>query len=355
MSTSPSPTSAVPWFGRAWNLQVTTQQGQQLVVSNSAWEPESLRIAFEVEQVAVQTWWFADIAIYNLNTATEQLLLRANRNDDDASSTGSGNIAIQQGDLVTLSAGYQAPPNSISTIWLGKVFQPMWERENGTDFKLTLHCMIGLFEDAMNVVSLPIGPLATQLQIVQSMAAQAHLGIESIDEQTLGNARLPRSRAVFGTPGDYFQQIGVGNKLHYWLSDKGINLVGSRNAPTTPSLIYGPSSTPGTNIPVPNPETYTPTLIGTPQQTQEGVVFRVLLDPRLTVGQLVGLNMSAIRQIPQYPLAQQGPTVLSQDGTYYVGGVRHIGDTRGQPWYTEVTGLTPLAWQTILASQLSQS
>ena len=347
MSTLPA--STTPWFGRAWTLTVTTQQGQQLVISSNTFEPESLRITFEVSQVALQTFWFADISIYNLDTWTEQFLLGVNQT---TSSSGT-NTVISQGDLVELVAGYQVDFGVSGPIWLGKVLQPMWERQDGTDFKLTLHCIIGLFEDSMNVLALPIGPLATQAQIVQQMAQQAHLDIESLDTQTLGQRRLPRSRAIFGTPGDYFQQIALGNKLHYWIGLHGINLVGA-NAPTTPSLIYGPLIPPGAPVSSTLPTNYTPTLVGVPQQTQEGLAFRVLLDSRLTVGQLVGLNQSAIRQIAQYPLGP-GPTMLSQDGTYYVGGVRHVGDSRGTPWFSEVTGITPLAWQTLLNRQASPS
>jgi hypothetical protein len=76
-SIAQSTASKTPWFGRAWTLKVKTQQGQELFLSNSAWEPESLRVTFAIEQVALQKYRFADISIYNLNTTTEQLLLQS--------------------------------------------------------------------------------------------------------------------------------------------------------------------------------------------------------------------------------------------------------------------------------------
>ena len=343
--------SAKPWFGRAWNLTVTTQNGEQLTVSNNAWEPEALRVTFTVEQFAFQAWWYADISIWNLNQATEQFLLSGTqRGLPSTGTTSSGNIAVSQGDLVVLSAGYQADTGSAGPIWTGPVFQPMWDRIDGTDFVLTLHCVLGLQELAP--VSVQVGPLATQVAIVKAMAAQAQIDVDldSEGEQILSQAQLPRKRAIWGTPETYFQQIAAANRMRCWLSERGFNLVGTANQQTAPSIIYGPSATPGTPINTTG-QNYTPTLIGVPQQTQEGVSWRTLLDSRLRVGQLVGLNQSAIRQIAQYPLQQSGPTVLSQDGTYFVGGVKHIGDTRGIPWYSDVTAVTPLAWQSALRKQ----
>ena len=36
----------------------------------------------------------------------------------------------------------------------------------------------------------------------------------------------------------------------------------------------------------------------------------------------------------------QFPTILDKNSEYIVAGVRHIGDTRGNEWYTDVTAVT---------------
>src|ERR1035438_1422534 len=82
------------------------------------------------------------------------------------------------------------------------------------------------------------------------------------------------------------------------------------------------------------------TLIGTPQQTEMGVTFKVLLDSSLTIGKLVKLDQSAIKLIPVFP--GQIPAVLSQNGLYIVAGLRHYGDSRGDPWYSEVIAVNRL-------------
>jgi hypothetical protein len=78
-------------------------------------------------------------------------------------------------------------------------------------------------------------------------------------------------------------------------------------------------------------------LIGVPEQTQEGVTFRTLLDPRIKLMTMVKIDNSYIRQMRQE--IGQYPALLDQDGQYQAYKVCHIGDTRGQEWYTEVEGI----------------
>jgi hypothetical protein len=90
--------------------------------------------------------------------------------------------------------------------------------------------------------------------------------------------------------------------------------------------------------------TYTPSsgLIGTPTQTQFGVEFSVLLDPRIKA-QLplltVEIQEAIISQFAPNPVQTTGqvPYPLQSDGVYTVFEVRHRGDSRGNPWQTDVT------------------
>ena len=133
------------YFGRAWRITVTPQATQEkLEISNSNWDPNALRCTFMIEQPALSAYWYADIAIYNSAPAMSQV--------------------IQAGDLVTVEAGYQTPAAGL--IFQGRVFQPLWERENNTDYKLTLHCLVGLFEDKTGYVATTIPAGESQLDAV---------------------------------------------------------------------------------------------------------------------------------------------------------------------------------------------
>lgn len=304
-----NPVSKIPQFGRRYEVAVLTGKGDdqtQLTVSSSDWEPEALRVTFEVEQVNFQAFWFAEVAIYNMNSPTEQNVLA-------------------EGMEVVVRAGYQAGP--YGEIFRGKIFQALWERENVTDFKVTLRCVIGLEENTANWISMANSRNATQAQLIDQMAAAAHnpLSVQYLDRTALSKSKMPRGVVLFGTPGKYLDQVAAQHRMWWWLSDQGINLGPLERGDGVPDLVFGP----GTG------------LIGTPQQTQDGVSFKVLLDPRLRVSMppmQVKLDMQAVRQGPLNFGQYLG--ILDQDGLYFVARARFIGDTRGQSWYTEVTGYT---------------
>lgn len=305
-------TSQIPMFGRAWELAVNTNpdasgNSQNIVVSSSSWEPEALRITFEVNMAAYKSLWFAKICIYNMNAATAQKILT-------------------QGMGVTLKAGFQLPGAGI--IFQGQIYQPMWEQENAVDFKLTLMCYVGMKEVIGNYASFSGSPGSTQASLVAKMAASAYhpITVGSIDTTALSKTTLPRSRAFFGDPNAFVDAVAAGNNMQSWVGFNGMNLGDLQTA---------------TN----NPITYTPTtgIIGTPQQTQDGVSFRVMLDPRLQVLQppmQVAINNAVIRQMPRYPGSY--PSILDKDGLYIVMGLQFVGDSRGTggSWYTEVIAAT---------------
>lgn len=91
-------------------------------------------------------------------------------------------------------------------------------------------------------------------------------------------------------------------------------------------------------------------LIGRPEQTQQGVYARCLINPRITVGGLVRIDNQSINetfqqgdfaipgaQIPynQYAGIQQFANVTA-DGLYRVYVNEFVGDTRGLPWWSDL-------------------
>lgn len=107
----------------------------------------------------------------------------------------------------------------------------------------------------------------------------------------------------------------------------------------------------GGRVPVISPQTG---LIGVPEQTQNGISIHTLLNPRLKIGQLIQLQstvnqaridtMSSPAAIAGNFNLQKGAKV-SGDGVYYVMIAEHTGDTRSQPWYTDLTCLAADASQ----------
>lgn len=312
---------STPYFGRAWKITVTPQAtGEAWTVSNSSWDTEALRCTFEIEQIAsIQAFWFADISVYNFLPAAQQV--------------------IQKGDLIQVEAGYESP--GMGAIWNGRIFQPIWERANETDYKLTLHCFIGLFEDETGYVSLPLGssdaPL-TQGEGVRQVAQAAGIACDPKNlDPALENKTLPRGKPFAGRARQFFDQVAADNNLVPWIGPDGVHIRSLAPQGEIPNLIYAPpqAKTSGTQT-LDGITKYT--LIGTPQQTERGVRFRTLLDSDLQLGALVKLDQAILQKIRLYP--GQKPILLDKDGLFVVAGIRYEGDTRGNEWYSEVLGVT---------------
>lgn len=315
----PNQTSSNPLYGRKYQLLVTTPSltvsgGSQIIdFSDSAFEPEALRIVFDVYTPCIHSaYWYADIDIYNLNqTATEQLVLASNN--------------IAQGSQVTLSAGYGGNGN-YGVIWQGPVFQALLTRENVVDLKLTLHCILSM-ESALsnNFISAQYSSGISQSELILQMLNSIGLHADYVSPN-LSQTKLSRGMTVFGTPDKYFTQIAESQNMVWFLSQRGFSigkLNDGLNSGTTPGFVYSPTTG----------------LLGTPEQTQAGVNFSVCLDPRLQAKiplQTVGISQALIQQYKK----QIGEVIypLDQDGTYVVGAVRHRGDSRGNIWQTNITG-----------------
>ena len=83
-------------------------------------------------------------------------------------------------------------------------------------------------------------------------------------------------------------------------------------------------------------------LIGSPEQIDFGINFRVLLNPNLIIAnppRWIQLDLSQINVKQQRAIPGQNIVpMMPQDGYFKIGGVRHTGDTRGDTWYTDVRG-----------------
>jgi hypothetical protein len=313
--------SIIPQFGYAWELTIDLSpdgdgNGKSIVVSSSSWDPETLRITFDVDMPAYKALWFAKISIYNMNAATAQAVLT-------------------QGMSVTLKAGFQTQPYGV--IFKGQIYQPMWEQEEVVDFKLTLLCYTGLKETLGNFASFRGNAFSTQAALVAKMAAGAYntIPVDSIASSALSATQLPRARPFFGDPNEFFDEVAAANNMQSWVGFDGLN-IGNVEADSPIATI-----------------TYSPTtgILGTPQQTEDGVSLKVALDPRLQVLRIpiqIKIDNAVIRQLPRYPGSY--PSILDKDGLYIVMGVNHVGDSRGADWYTSIIACTSVGGKLALAA-----
>jgi hypothetical protein len=303
-----------PLFGRAYELIVTpspaaTGTPQPITISSSAWEPEALRITFEVYLPAFKSLWFAKISIYN---PTPEL----------------ASILVVPGATVVLKAGYQNPGSGI--IFQGTCYQPLFERENVVDQRITMMCYVGLKEALGNFASFSGSPGMSQVAIVQQAIASANtpMKLGSIDTTAISPTKLPRARAFFGDPKALIDSVAYGNNMQSWYGFDGVNIGTMERNDSNADITY--SSNNG--------------IIQTPQQTENGVNFRVLPDPRLRVSNppmQVRIDNTAIARLATDPRNSFNP-ILDPNGLYIVMGLLFYGDSRGNDWFTEIVGVTSI-------------
>lgn len=304
-------------FGIQWQLDIlaaSTDSGSIVLTAKyDSYDNESLQIEFDVYQTVKQNFWYADISIYNLNDATENLILT-------------------QGQLVRLTAGF-INNQQYGVIFEGTLLQPIWERQEGINYKLTLHCIVGIIESTNNFVNINLAAGISQRSLVAQMAKNARtpLNLQAVNDVPDSGASS-RGTVIFGNPDDYFTQIANTNGLNFWSSNLGVNIRNLRQqTENVPTYVYGPASG----------------LIGTPQVTQDGVTCNVLLDPRPILGAQIQLTPDTT--IKQQPFQQgQFPTILDQNGLYSIVALRHIGSARGSVWMTQITAITTVGSKALL-------
>jgi len=321
-------TSTLSLFGRAYALTVTSRNGQKKKLSCEAWEPEALRVTFDVLETTLPAqMWFADITIYNVNEA-EML------------------DCLWNASWIELEAGFQKGPNKSSLIWGGPVLQVMFDRENVVDFKITFNSIGGVQFWQDNFINASNGAMSSQYQIVSNMITQTHGNVKDnigpVAAEKLKAKQYPRGRTLFGSTAKYLAQIAQDNGLSQWIAqnqaymselDSGVNM--------TPAITYGPPFPPGYKSTA-SEKNVTRSILGVPKMFQYGTIFTVLLDPRLAVvvpPLLVRIDKTVITQFKLIPLVNL-PVALDQNLNLIAAQVRHYGDTRGNDWCTEVTGYT---------------
>lgn len=302
--------SSIPNFGIAWEITIdgfpdSNGNIPTVMATGLVWTPEPLHITFETYQTYSSAFWFADIALFNLNDPTTQTVL-------------------QQGMTVTLKAGFQAN-QPLSIIFQGTLLQPLWEKIDAVEQKLTLHCVVGLVEQTNNFVAGNASKGLLQREIVSRMASTSAYPLDTTNTAFNSTIRSSRGTVYFGQPIEMIKKYAEQSQMNLWITNLAINARQLKTQTTNiPTIQYTPQTG----------------LIGTPQQTQEGADIRVLLDSRATIGtqfQIVPTSGTTIRQLT----VQQGnyQTVLDAQGIYIIVGVRHVGDSRGNQWFSELTGV----------------
>lgn len=277
-------------YGRRYRVLISNSAGVALDVSQ-------LRCTFNVQKTILQQPNYSEVVIYNLSADTE-------------------NTLIQEGNRIVIEAGYEGEQYGL--IFDGDIVQPVRDKEDGVTYRLLLYSLDGDRAYNQGFVGFSLLKGQTARSLIGSLASKASVPSELGNiSDSFDKTELSRGKVVFGLARDYYRQLAQSQSAAFYLEDGKVNIIKATDLPEGEILDLSPSAG----------------LIGVPAQTEYGVSFRCLLNPRIRINTLVHIDNSLIRA----QTYQQGQVIrnLDNDGIYRVISVTHKGDTRGDDWYTE--------------------
>lgn len=286
-------------FGRAFNLVVFGTDLNGLDLSN-------LRCKFVIKRSDTMTPNVADIRVYNLD---EETAIRI-RNEFKR---------------VILQAGYEG---NYGVIFQGNIKQVIIGRESATDTFIDI--VAGDGDRAYNFAIVNATIAAGGSQEDQMQAAIGSMSQKGVTAGYLGDfsfEKLPRGKVMYGNARNYLRDAAQTLDKTWSIQDEKVTFVSKK------------SYLPGERVVL----TSKTGMIGTPQQTNEGVNVKCLLNPMIKIGGRIEINNASIERlkinltVPNSPANIPAP--LTADGVYYVLVAEHQGDTRGVEWYTSLVCL----------------
>ena len=273
----------------------------------------SFHIKFNIEAADIESPNNATIRVYNMSPET---------------------VAKIKGEFsqVSLSAGYQY--GNFGLIFKGEIMQFRTGKEDALTSYFDILAADGDIAYNQGFINKTLGKGATPSQILDELAKSMNDSTVQKDQLKTDLQHFPmiRSSVYFGMSRALARNVASTLDAS-WSIQNGQVVV-------TPMRGYDPSHVVELNART--------GLIGVPEQAEDGIHIRCLLNPRLRVGGTVKINNKSLNQ-----LSQQGTNVtransrtqiqnnaaLSDDGTYRVFVLDHEGDTRGNQWYTNIIGL----------------
>lgn len=312
------PTLTMPsgalWM-RKWRILVTDAQ------DNEALNVSDLHCTFEVHKKRNKGGFYAVCRIYNLNTETEDKL-------------------VMEGDRLIIEAGYIAQTSTEETvedgtkvttyqdlqygkIFDGKIVWPSRSRDSNVDYVLTLMAIDGDQPLNINFISKTVNRGLNSRRIIETVAKDSEEAtpINSVSDG-LSDQELPRGKVFFGKPYKYVQDVCRGNAASFYIEDGSLNVTRLQDVQKDEAIVVTPETG----------------LIGTPQQIQFGVSCKLLLNPAIHLESFIQIKKAQVNETSTTPGQQVQP--LDDDWIYQVCELTHVGDTRGNDWYTEIQGVS---------------
>lgn len=259
-----------------------------------------LQFSFQIRQAQLATPQFATVRIYNISATTAQT------------------IKANEYTRLIIEAGYQH--GAFGVIFDGELIQARLGRESAVDTFMDIIASEG-YSANQAVIGTTLAAGATGKDAANAAAGSMSIPIKFYDYDP--TVKLPRGQVLYGMARDVLHKTAATAGYSYFYQNGQIVWI--------PLQGYKDGSAAVMNA--------TTGMIGWPEQTQDGIKVRCLLDPLIEVGSRLQIDNASILRA-QYSadisfIAGSLPS-LDADGIYRVCVVEHHGDTRGREWYSDI-------------------
>lgn len=291
----------------------------------NAFSAEGLRFAFNVVRATVRAPNTLSLRIYNLSKPQVQKIQQEyGRVVLSAGYTGNA-ATIFDGEIVYTMRGNQPGevPGSYATN-----FAIYSNRESPTDTVLDITASDGQSAYNYAVISKTLSAGAKTIDMINALApalAKYGVSIGSLPAD-LPSQVFARGVVLHGSVRDILDVICKSIRAHWTFENMQLQIVlNDAYIPGRETIINDKTG-----------------LVGMPrQELNGGVSFTCLLNPFIRMNSVIKLNSADIQQAaPPTAYNQLDQTQqVDGDGLYRAIRVGHIGDTRGQEWYTTVVAI----------------
>lgn len=262
-----------------------------------------MHVKFSVKKAQTMTPNTADIRVYNLSAETATRIRTSFTR-------------------VILQAGYEG---NKGVIFEGNIKQVIIGRESATETFIDI--IAGDGDRAYNhaIVNTTLEAGATQQgQVAAAITSMNSRGVSAGYLGEMDGSQLPRGKVMFGNSREYIRNAAQTSKSSWSIQDMKV------------VFIENTAYLPGERVVL----TSATGMIGTPQQTTEGINVKCLINPNIKVNGRIQIDNASIQRfkinLNTPNSAANIPAPITSDGVYFVLVIEHTGDNRGVDWYSSM-------------------
>ena len=288
-------------MSRQWKRAISLIVGEG---SGRGLDLSALRIRFSTKKGDLQTPNSAEIRVYNLSENTAQQIQK-------------------EFTRVILQAGYEG---NMGVIFSGNIKQVRRGRDSGTDTFLDIFAGDGdaAYNFAVLNKTLAAGSGNAE-RIAAGVASMSEFGVSAGHIPEAAGPSLPRGQVLYGMARSHMRRAARAAGSSWSIQDGKVTVIPRTGYVNAPAVVL----------------TAKTGLVGTPEQTPDGIKAKCLLNPQIQIGRRVKIDNKSILRAKKnmsYTAIDMTPGVAN-DGFYRVLVAEFTGDTHGTEWYTNLVCL----------------